>query len=92
MASDYEAHFEKLRTIVHGDREEIVETLSELLKFATVSGAKEPEAQGAFRAELSRGFAFLNELASRMGFVWRDDAPLELQGSYYQIRERMSNL
>ena len=73
MASDYEAHFEKLRTIVHGDREEIVETLSELLKFATVSGAKEPEAQGAFRAELSRGFAFLNELASRMGFVWRDD-------------------
>jgi succinyl-diaminopimelate desuccinylase len=61
-----------LDQMVQRHREEMTENLAKLLMFTTVSGSSDPEERRASANEISRAFSFLNGLARRMEFNWRN--------------------
>lgn len=72
MESQFDQYAGMIEHLVHDMRDEMVETLSELLMFCTVSGASAPEERSQYANEFSRAFSFLSSLARRMGFTWRN--------------------
>ncbi|MBN1867683.1 Sapep family Mn(2+)-dependent dipeptidase [Candidatus Sumerlaeota bacterium] len=52
-------------------RDEMVENLTRLLMFCTVSGPTNEDERRLYLNELSRGFSFLHGLARQMDFSWR---------------------
>src|SRR5688572_7284780 len=75
---------QRIEQAVEQHREEIVQALSGLLKFKTVSGAGDEAGEALYQEETKRCLKFLEAEAGRMGFEWRnyDDklAVMELPG------------
>ena len=72
MEDKRDEYYLMLDRFIQDSREEMVENLSKLLMFHTVSGSKDPEEQRLSQNEMSRGFSFLSGLARKMGFAWRN--------------------
>lgn len=68
----WEMYYDTINSMIEESREKIVENLSKLLMFSTVSGGTEPDEQQMFRNERARAFSFLNGLSRTMGFEWRN--------------------
>jgi succinyl-diaminopimelate desuccinylase len=76
-----EEHFRTVQNVLNELRPDIVENLSRLLTFSTVSGCSDIEDQRQFANELSQGFSF-HALARQMGFTTRNH-----QGNVFVIEQ-----
>lgn len=72
MSSKFDEYYLLLEQLIHDSQVEMVENLTNLLTFHTVSGSNDPDEQQLFRNELSRAFSFLSGLARQMGFECRN--------------------
>ncbi len=66
-----EKYYDMIDGFAESHRADMVENLSKLLMFNTVSGSNKLDEKRLFRNEVSRGFSFLRGLARDMGFEYR---------------------
>lgn len=63
---------QRIEELVDSRREEITETLSQLLRFRTVSGAPDEQGQQTCKAEIAKCLTFLESESNRLGLQWRN--------------------
>jgi succinyl-diaminopimelate desuccinylase len=62
----------RIETLAEANRDAIVNTLCELLRFPTISGPASEEERLAFEQAMRDCLAYLEKHCSEMGFVWRN--------------------